>query len=116
MGLTRVAVLSTRSLFAEGIASQLRRHLDTIDLRSVDCQQRDAMAQIAAFQPAVVIVDASDPDIDARCPLSDLLQTFPSLKVIRVDPQDQQVQVLTSERRTAGTVDDLVGLIAEPGP
>jgi hypothetical protein len=37
------------------------------------------------------------------------------VKIIRVDPQQDRVQIVTSKQRPAGDVGDLIDLIAENG-
>ena len=111
MARARVVILSGRSLFAEGVASRLRQHSDQIELHNVDYRQADALAQVIALQPSTVILDATDPDVDTQCPLGSVLEALPSLKVLRLGPQQNQVQVVTSEQRQATEVSDLISLI-----
>ncbi|HLF27628.1 MAG TPA: hypothetical protein VJG32_14935 [Anaerolineae bacterium] len=111
MDRARVVILSGGSLFAQGVASRLQQHTDHIDLHRVDCQEPGALEQIIAVQPAVVILDATDPRIDQACPLTKLLQALPSLKVIRLDSQQDHVQIVTSQQRQAAEVRDLIQLI-----
>ncbi len=111
MSRTRVAILSSQSLFTEGVASRLREHAEQIDLRTVDSRQPDALQQVIAIRPATIILDATDPDIDAQLPLDTVLEALPSLRVIRLDSQHSVVQVVTSEQRSAAEVRDLIQLI-----
>lgn len=106
-----VVILSGHSLFAEGVASRLRQHLGQLELQVVDARQPDAMAQIDAVQPSAVILDATDPEITHLCLLSRLQLALPGLKVIYLDPQQEQIQVVTSERRTVEQVRDLIEAI-----
>jgi hypothetical protein len=62
-------------------------------------------------QPSVVILDAHDPDVDRQYPLATMLEALPSLKVIRLDSQQEHIQVVTSEQRRAASVDDLLDVI-----
>ena len=107
----RVVILSSHSLFAEGIASRLRQHLQSVEFEIMDPRQPDAMAQIAATQPSIVILDGTDSGATQSCFLSKLLLTFPKLKVICLDPQQEQIQVVTSEQHRAVKVHDLVEVI-----
>lgn len=107
----RVVILSGRSLFAEGVASRLRQHGDHIDLHNVDYREPDALAQVVAIQPSTIILDATDPDVDQQCPLGAVLDALPSLKVLRLDPAQNLIQVVTSEQRQAAEVNDLISLI-----
>lgn len=107
-----VVILSGRSLFAEGVSSRLHQHESRLALHTVDSRLEDAFDQVVAARPAVVIVDAMDPDVTLHCSLTQLLMLVPSLKIIRLDPQLPQVQVLTSTEHSAGDVSELVNLIA----
>ncbi len=107
---SRVVILSSRSLFVEGIASRLKQQM-ALELLTVDSRQDDALAQVIAARPTAVILDATDPDVTRHCPLSKLLSAMPSLKVIRLDPQQEQVQVVSSEQRPVGEVRDLIEVI-----
>jgi DNA-binding NarL/FixJ family response regulator len=111
MDRTRVVILSGRSLFVEGVASRLRQHIEHIDLFNVDSRRADALEQIVAVQPAAVILDATDPDVGEHCSLGRMLQAMPRLRVVRLDPQQQQVQLVTSEQRMAGDVSALIDFI-----
>ncbi len=107
-----VAILSSHSLFAEGVVNRLRQYLHDVEFAIVDPRRPDVMSQIAAVCPTVVLLDVTDPATTRFCPLSKLLLTFPELKVIRLDQQHEQIQVLTSERRPAVRIRDLVEVIA----
>jgi hypothetical protein len=98
-------------LFAEGIASRLRQYPRMADVKIVDPRQPDPIAQIAAAQPSFVILDGSDSGTSRLCPLSQLLHSLPELRIICLDPEQDQVQVVTSEQCPAVKVHDLVEVI-----
>jgi DNA-binding NarL/FixJ family response regulator len=108
---TRVVILSGQALFAEGIASRLRQYLQLEELEIVDAGQPDALAEIAAVRPSVVILDVTDSEVTELCSLSQLLFAFPKLKVICLDPQQEQVQVVTGKQHAAVNVRDLAAVI-----
>lgn len=108
---TRVVILSGHSLFAEGVASRLKKHLDRLDLQVVDIADQDVLSKIVSLNPATVILDAIDADSSNAIPLSALLKALPEVTVIRLDPQQSQVQVVTSEERMLGEVKDLIEVI-----
>lgn len=111
MSVPQVVILSTRSLFVEGVASRLRQHLPEQAMQVVDARRQDALAQVVAAHPASVIVDAADPEATHHCSLSDLFNAMPLLTVIRLDPQHEQIQVVTSQKRQVDRVHDLVTVI-----
>ncbi len=112
MARTRVVILSGQSLFAEGVASRLRQHLDKLELVTIDSRKSDALQQVLDARPSTVILDAADVvDLTQDCPLADLLRELPSFKIIRLDSQQQEIRIVTSEQRLAGEVKDLIELI-----
>jgi len=106
-----IVILSSHLLFAEGVASRIREYLQNVEIEIVDPRQSDARAQITAARPSVVIWDDSDPGVSRHLSLSQLLRALPRCKVIRLDPQQEQIQVVTSEQRPAVQVSDLVEAI-----
>jgi len=108
---TRIVILSGQSLFAEGIASRLRQYLQLVKLEIVNPQGPDPMGQIAAARPSIAILDVTDSGVTQSHSLSKLLLSFPELKIICLDPQQEQIQVVTSEQRAVVEVRDLVEVI-----
>lgn len=107
----RVIILSSRSLFVEGVATRLRQHLAEQDVVTVDARQADVLKSVVAAQPSVVILDATDVEAAQACSVGDLLKALPSLKIIRLDPQQKQIQVVVSEQRVVHEVRDLIDVI-----
>ena len=111
MASPRVVILSGQSLFTEGVASRLRNHLSQLELVVIDPRGTDAIEQITVSQPSSVIMDASDAEVAELCPLPEILTVVPKVKVLRLDPQREQVQVVSSEQKIAVQVRDLVDMI-----
>ena len=116
MGLSRirVVVLTAPSLFTEGIATRLSEHADQIELEVVDSRNAEALAKAIAARPAVVLLEARDSNAASPCLLEDLLGAVPSVKIIRLDPSRDQIQVVTSEQRTVSDPIDLIGMVLPP--
>jgi hypothetical protein len=108
---TCIVILSSGSVFVEGIASSLRQQMQASDLRTIDSGRADTLAQVVSAQPALVIADAADSRLEQVCPLNGLLAAFPALTVIRLDLQQERMQVITSEYRLSGGMSGLVGTI-----
>ena len=108
-----LVILSGRSLFAAGVASRLQQYLPEVELRIIDLRQPDAARQIASIQPAAVILDVTDPEVNQLLPLTQLLQLHPSLKVIHLDPHQADIQVITSKQYRATEVRDLIQMIQD---
>ena len=106
-----VVVLSSHTLFAEGVTSRLMAHAASIQLNIVDARSADAMEQMIAHKPSVIIIDASDKEASINCPINQLLASLPALKIIRLDPEQAGFQVVTSAQHRAHEVDDLLEVI-----
>ena len=91
----------------------MKKHLDRLDLQVVDINEDDVLSKVVSLKPATVIVDAMDKGTSQLLPLSQLLKVLPGVTVIRLDPQQTQVQVVTSEERMLGEVKDLIDVIEE---
>ncbi len=103
-----VVVLSSHTLFTEGITSRLQAHDEALRLCVVDSRSSTALDEVLALAPQAVIVDASDPEASLHCPINQLLAKIPELKIIRLDPELSGFQVVKSAQHTARQVDDLV--------
>lgn len=108
---TYVVIVSSQSLFAEGVANRLQQYLKESMFKVVNPQQPDALAEIIVARPSIVILDLADPETSQICSLSSLLSSLPELKILRLDPQHDKVQVVTSEQRSVVEVRDLVDAI-----
>ena len=111
---TSVVILSGHTLFTEGIAARLRKHEDWLDLHMVDADRGDALQQVVAAKPSAVILDADDPQVSRHCSLNQLFMALPEVRVVRLDPERDQIQLLTSEQRLAVDIADLIDVIQPP--
>lgn len=107
----RVAVLSSQSIFAEGVVANLRQHLGEQSLFIVDARQADPLQSLLEMRPTGVILDATDELIAEHCPLERLLDALPTLTVIRLNPQQDRIQVVMSEQHCGGQLSDLIDVI-----
>jgi hypothetical protein len=112
MAQIRVVILSSRTLFAEGIAQRLRQSPELLELHLVDAQQMDALERVVSAQPSTVLLDATDEETTRQCPLGQLFSALPSLTVVYLDPQQQRMQVVTSAQRSITAIKDLIEVIA----
>lgn len=109
-----VVILSSQSLFAEGIAKRLQQTLQSAVLRVIDPATSTAINDITDSAPSIVIFDVTDTKAASFCTQNDLLYSFPSLRLIRIDPESEQMRVLTSECHKAHQVQDLLDVIYRP--
>ena len=106
-----VVVLSSHTLYGEGVTSRLQLHAEALSLRVIDARSSTAMQQIIALDPQAVIIDASDREVGLNYPINELLASLPALKIIRLDPEQAGFQVVTSAQHIASEVDDLLEVI-----
>ena len=111
MALTKVVILSGRSIFAEGVANRLRQNLDELEIKVIDIRELEALEGVVAIRPSTVIFDATDAEITDGDWLSRLLTALPMLQIVSIDPLKDQIQVVTSEQRPMGQVHQLVDII-----
>jgi hypothetical protein len=107
-----IVILSSRRLFAEGLAWLLSQYLDAPTVRFVDPRDPDPMEAIGLAHPSTVILDSTDGRVSSVCPMQDLLQKYPDVQVIRLDPDRQQAVVVTSQAYPAHAVRDLAAIIS----
>ncbi len=96
------------------MAARLRQHREWLDLHVVDADHTDALDQVVGARPGAVIVDAGDPAIMRHCSLSQLFRALPEVRVVRLDPERNQIQLLTSEQLVAADISDLINVIQPP--
>ena len=106
-----VVVLSTRTLYVEGVLRRLQEQSEQIDTRVVDARQPDALGTIAAANPSAIIFDTSDEHSNLHCPLNEILRLVPEAKIISLDPGEGGFQVVTSQQHAGGDVQDLLEVI-----
>jgi len=108
-----IVILSSQLLFAEGVAQRLRQQLQHPTLTIVNPGLPNAMAKLLAAQPSVIILDVADPKVQRLYCLSELLLLLPVTRIIRLDPQQNQLQLVISEQHPASEVRDLVEVIEQ---
>lgn len=106
-----VVFLSSGSLLLEGVANRLRERADRVQLELLDPRMPDALSRLDHLRPALVILDAADPWVIEKCPLTRLLSDLPGTRIIELDSQAQQARVVTSELHAARDVSDLADVI-----
>ncbi len=110
----RVVILTGHSLFAEGLISRLKEHNDRLVLHVVSpADDGDYLAKIIALHPYVIIRDSSEVLAASGCSLGALLQKLPTVKIICLDPKEDEIQIVTSEQRQAGKALELLEMIEQ---
>ncbi len=106
-----VVILSSGSLFVEGVAASLRRHLGDASVLTLDIQQPGVMEQVLDARPAAVVMDGADAEAVRNCPPDQVLDRLPTARVITLDPRLNQLQVLSVEQRQVVGMGDLLNVI-----
>ncbi|NIM95931.1 MAG: hypothetical protein GTO18_19705 [Anaerolineales bacterium] len=115
MASNTVVILSGHSLFAEGTASSLRRSTDALQITVINSREPNLLEQITEIAPGTVILDTSDDTLIENCPITALLEAIPDLRIIRLDPESEEIQVVTGEQRKAANINELIELIGTVG-
>jgi hypothetical protein len=108
---TRFVILSTHSLFVEGVASRLRQYPQRVDVLFVDPQQPDYIAQIKKIQPDALLLHAADTEQFQCQLLCDLLMALPNVMIIHLGAQQKDIHIVTSTQRSINEVRDIIDLI-----
>jgi DNA-binding NarL/FixJ family response regulator len=111
MASSKVVILSGRSLFAEGTASLLRQKSPDLEITVIDPSDPDTLSRIRDLQPSVVILDSSDESLREICQVDVMLKAVPDLRIIRLDPKQDRMQIVTGEERPAASAADLIKVI-----
>lgn len=112
MASSKVVILSGHSLFAEGTASSLRQKATALTIEVIDPREPDVLFQIQKHQPDTVILDGGDATLRTNCPLDAMLRTVPNLRIILLDLDSEQIQIVTGENHTAESAADLIEAIS----
>lgn len=108
---SRVVILSNRTLLVEGVITRLQQYESRVELHVLDLNQSDLLVKITAIKPTAIILDDKAPLVSQAIPLDKLLRELPTLKVICLDAQCLQTQVIRSEQYRVNEVCDLLELI-----
>ncbi len=108
---SRVVILSNQTLLVEGVITRLQQYENRVELHVEDLHQPDLLAKITEIQPAAIILDDKNILVSQALPLERLLRELPTLKVIRLDAQCLQTQVIRSDQYWVKEVCDLLELI-----
>ncbi len=109
----RVAILSSHSLFTEGVASRLREYPQQVEVLFVDPQQPDYLEKILEIHPAAIIIDAADRGVSQGCTFIDLLMSFFKVPIIRLEAHKDDIQIITSEQHNLKEVRDLIKVLEQ---
>ncbi|TAK33695.1 MAG: response regulator transcription factor [Chloroflexota bacterium] len=104
---SRVLVLYSKSLFAQGIEKVLKK-LEGLDVIGIDLDQPAAMEHISDLEPDAVIVDSADLPAHNSALILRLLRETPSVKVLCLSINDGTVDIYRKQRFVASKAEELV--------
>ena len=107
----RVVILSSHSLYTEGVASRLREYPQDVDVRFVDPQQQGYIERVRSIQPAAIVINALDSNNSLNCLLCDLLISFSTVMIILIGSQLGDIQIITSRQHPLNQVRELIEII-----
>ena len=113
--MTKVLLISDRSLFSQGIEDLLRVE-QAIDFVGRWGRNEAVQDRIEACEPDVILVDCADP---AECPVLGLMGCLRGGLVQRitcVSPDENLIFLLSGERRAMTDIEDLVCAITGHAP
>lgn len=89
------------------------RKLSPVDTAAIDMEEPDALEQARAAQPDVVVVDMSELRGPCQELFLDLLEEFPSLRVVCLRPEGDMADVFRKQRVYVRQAQDLIAIILE---
>lgn len=107
--LDKVVILFKHHLFANGIVRLLANR--GLIIETVDGRDADAIAELKAMEPDLVLVEDDDQDAVFAARLTELWAETPGVGVIRIPIQSNQLAVYSSRRINADGTDDLLSAI-----
>jgi hypothetical protein len=109
----RVLVLYSGSLIAQGVGAMLRE-LSLVETAAIDIEEPEALERARATQPNVVVVDMSELRGPCQAVFLDLLDEFPTLRVVCLRPEGDTVDVFHKQRVHVRQTQDLIATLLEP--
>lgn len=109
----RIFMLSSQTLFSQGVESLLRGQLG-VEIVGRETDTSKAVESIRKLKPNVVVIDGKDL---ASAPFSAVacLLKEQDIRIIAMNLENETIRVFRGEQRNAVTVDDLVAAIKEDG-
>lgn len=101
-----IALLSSGSIFLEGIASSLQDN--GLGVVVISTTARDSRRRLESLQPAAVVVDRSDPGASK---LVDKVLQATSIPVITLDLREDDLDIRTNHHISGATTEQLVAAV-----
>jgi chemotaxis response regulator CheB len=108
---TRVFILASRPLFAQGVESLLSSQpgIEVVGVAAVD---PDVFAQVQAAAPDVVIVEAKGGEQSLLA--AQVLDSIPAVRVVGLSLEDNRIHTYYQQMKHGRRVEDLLEAVREP--
>jgi DNA-binding NarL/FixJ family response regulator len=110
----RVFVLSSHSLFGQGIESLLRQDV-RLEIVGRAADLDEAIQRIRELQPDVIILDTGDPAHGPKPAVMRIMQEGVGAKIIGLNLLDNTICIYREEKQLIRDVEDLVDAIEHGG-
>ena len=115
MSMKRVFFLSSQPLFGQGLISLLSNE-KRFDIVGCESDMEQAIRDIKALRPDVVIVDNADPACEAMPAVMRLLREGMGTKIIGLNLKNNTLCIYQGEERVVKDVEDLVNAMEQDTP
>jgi hypothetical protein len=109
---TKKVILYGGSLFIAGLDASLSA-IPGLDIQRVEAYAGNDLEQVRAYEPDVIVVELG---VASKNMTLTLLQRFPGVTLIGLDPESDRLLVLSVQHQTALAAADLVKVIQAPHP
>jgi hypothetical protein len=109
--MSKIAVLMSQSLLAQGIVSRLRRSAPPQEVEEIDILQPGIYERLAVIQPTTLIVEADALEGSPYCTMDGLFKQFPNLTVIEVALESPRIQLIQSGQVDSSGFGDLLQIL-----
>jgi chemotaxis response regulator CheB len=106
----RIFVLSSQSLFSQGVEILLRQD-QGMELVGEETDVDRAIARIKALCPDVIVVEQEPLASDPALVVMRILDELPSAKIVGLNLSDNTIRVYRGEQRIARSISDLLQVI-----
>jgi DNA-binding NarL/FixJ family response regulator len=107
-------MIAGHSLLLEGVASRLLDLTEDVELHTFDPQALDLLKVVAGSKPEVVLLDEQDPLVRERCALADLLRELPEARILLLNSERSDLQIITNRRIRIENSEALLDHILQP--
>jgi chemotaxis response regulator CheB len=106
----RVLLIASSTLFGRGVENLLQQE-EGLDFLGCEVDVNQAMERVKTLKPDVVILERSQAVAELGNVLERILHMFDHLKVIELDPKDDNICIYSGQQQVVKQVQDLLKAI-----